>query len=61
MGRHLCPQCSAVYHEYDAMKNHLLMHRRLRRKPARPAFQQDTGPSQAEIDATLASIREAVV
>ena len=74
MERYTCHQCHQVYHRYDPYKNHMAqcttIHRRLRTKrdeygnvAKEPAFAPRPGsdePTQAEIDATLASIGQAL-
>jgi hypothetical protein len=63
MGDYWCHQCDYTFRDRLAYDEHNSarhpIERRLRRKKAVPAF-ADQGPTQAEIDETLASIARAL-
>lgn len=66
MNERCCFQCYARFADTEGLEEHALYYghqayieRRLRRRRAVPAF-TEPGPTQAEVDATLASIASAL-
>lgn len=66
MNEHTCRECRSRHATTKDLEEHARYYgheayitRRLRAKKSRPAF-QEPGPSQEEIDATLASIASAL-
>ena len=68
MNKYECHLCAQTYHDFRELESHVITHRRLRAKKPVPAFaanptmhtQLGDEPTQQEIDATLASIAEAL-